>query len=120
MLRYQVRACSSPTEIGYVVSALFKILIAGGALLAVPALLIGDRNGREYGELLYCDRDVGQIRNRAVAVLEVEGVEELFGLLRGDFLERLLHGQRRAGVLGHGIGLDFGLYAIDGKDFNRL
>ena len=51
-----------------------------------------------------------------MAVLEVEGVEELLGALGGDFGERLLHGERGAGVLGHGVGEDFGVGAVDGVD----
>src|SRR5580693_942602 len=47
-------------------------------------------------------------------VLEVERVEKLLSLLLADLLERLLHGERRARVLGHGIGLNFGLHAIHG------
>ena len=51
-----------------------------------------------------------------MAVLEVEGVEELLGALGGDLGEGLLHGERGAGVLGHGVGEDLGVGAVDGVD----
>src|ERR1039458_2626036 len=51
-----------------------------------------------------------------MAVLEVEGVEELLGALRADLRERLLHGERGARVFGHGVGEDLGVGAVDGVD----
>jgi len=46
---------------------------------------------------------------------EVEGVEELLRLLVVDLFQRLAHGERRARVLGHGVGLNLRLDAIDRK-----
>ena len=53
---------------------------------------------------------------RQVAVLEVEGVEELLGTLGADLAEGLLHGERGARVFGHRAGEDFRIGAGDGVD----
>ena len=101
-------------EIGNVVPALLEVLVAGRALLAVPARLV-DSDGRgEDRQTLDGEGDVRQIRDAAMAVLEVEGVEEFLRLLLVDLGQRLAHGQRRAGILGHAVGLDFGIGAMDG------
>jgi len=71
-----------------------EVLVAGGALLAIPARLVHQRDGRQQAQLLHREGDVREVRDGAVAVLEVEGVEELLGLLRADLGERLAHGQR--------------------------
>src|SRR6266853_5352934 len=56
-----------------------------------------------------------EIGDRTMAVLKVKGVEKLFGLLLADLLERLLHGKRRARILGHGVGLNLRVHAVHGK-----
>jgi hypothetical protein len=62
---------------------------------------------------------VGEIGDRAMPVLEIKSIEEFFGFLGGDLPERLLHRERRARILRHGVGLDFRLDAIDGEDLYR-
>src|SRR5208283_4072924 len=66
---------------GRVVTAFPEVLIASRALLAIPALLVGDHDGGKDGKALDGQRDVGQVGDRAVPVLKVEGVEKFFRLL---------------------------------------
>jgi hypothetical protein len=56
------------------VSTLFEILVAGGPLLAVPALLVRDHDGGEDGKALDGESNVGEVGDRAVAVLEIKCV----------------------------------------------
>ncbi len=97
------------------VAALSEILIASRALLPVPTLLVGHDNGGEDGEALDGERDVGEVGDGAVPVLEVESVEKFLRLLQRNFLQRLLHRERRTRILGHGVGLDLGFDAVNGK-----
>ena len=97
-----------------------SILVAGGALLAVPARLVDQHDGGQQAEPLDGEGDVGQVGDGAMAVLEIKGIEELLGALGADFGQGLAHGERRAGVLGHGIGQDFGVGAVDGEDFGLV
>src|SRR5205814_2544554 len=69
------------TEIRRVVAALQEILVAGRALLAVPSLLVGNDDGCEYRKPLNRQRNVREVSNGAVPVLEVKGVEEFLRLL---------------------------------------
>jgi hypothetical protein len=71
----------------------------------------------EEREALDGEGDVREVGDGAMAVLEVEGVEELLGLLRADLDEGFAQGESRARVLGHGVGEDLGLGAVDGVDF---
>ena len=64
--------------------------------------------------------DVGQVGDGAVAVLEIKCVEELLGALGADFGEGFAHGERRAGILGHGVGQDFGVGAVNGIDIGLV
>src|SRR5882724_1877662 len=100
------------------VAAFAKVLIAGGALLAVPTLLVGEDDGGEDGKTLDSQNDVGQIRDGTVAVLEIERIEKLLRFLRADLAEGFLHRKSRTRVLGHGVGLNFGFGAVDSKDFD--
>ena len=59
---------------------------------------------------------MGEVGDGAMAVLEVEGVEELLGALGADLGEGLAQGEGGAGVLGHGVGEDLGLGSVDGVD----
>ena len=68
-------------EIRGEVAALLEILIAGRAFLAVPALLVCDLDRRENRKPFDGEGDVGQVGDRAVAVLEIKSVEKLFCLL---------------------------------------
>ena len=111
-----VGAAVGGAEVGGEPAGLAEVLVAGGALLAVPALLVDERDGGEEGEALDGEGDVGEVGDGAVAVLEVEGVEELLGALGADLGERLAHGEGGAGVLGHGVGEDLGVGAVDGVD----
>ena len=63
---------------------------------------------------------MGQVGDGAVAVLEVEGGEELLGALGGDFVERFAHGEGGAGVFGHGVGQNLGVGSVDGKDLGLV
>ena len=51
-----------------------------------------------------------------MAILKVKSIEKLLSFLLADLLQRFLHGERRARVLGHRISLHFGLHPVDGKD----
>ena len=97
-----------------------KVLIARGTLLAIPALLVDQDDGGQQRQPLDGEGHVRQIRNRAVAILKVKRVEEMFGALAGDLAQRFLHRKRRAGVLRHGIGQDFGVGPMDGIDFGLV
>ena len=78
--------------------------------------LVDQYDGGQQAEPLDGKGDVGQVGDGAVAVLKIEGIEELLGALGADFGERLAHGERGAGVLGHGIGQHLGVGAVDGED----
>ena len=91
-------------------------MIACGTFLAVPALLVNQDDGGEEGKPLDGEGDVGQVGDGAVAVLEVKSVEELLGALGADFVEGLAHGEGGAGVLGHGVGEDLRVGAVDGEN----
>jgi hypothetical protein len=88
-------------------------------LLPIPALLIGHRDGGQNREFFDGQCDMRQIGDGAVSVLEIKCVEKFLGFLRADLFQRLLHGERGARVLGHGISLNFWFNAIDGKHFDR-
>ncbi len=103
-------------EVGSKPAGLLEVLITGGALLTVPALLVDELDGGEEGEALDGEGDVGEVGDGAVAVLEVEGVEELLGALGADLGEGFAHGEGGAGVLRHGVGEDLGVGAVDGVD----
>ena len=75
-------------------AALAEVLVARGALLAIPALLVHQDDCREQAEPLNREGHMGQVGDRAMAVLEVEGVQELLGALAGDLAQRFLHGER--------------------------
>ena len=55
-----------------------------------------------------------------MAVLKVESVEKLLGLLVVDLGQRLAHRKRRARILGHAVGLHLGIGAVDGVDFGAV
>jgi hypothetical protein len=63
---------------------------------------------------------VGQVGNRTVPVLEIEGIEELLSALGADLGKRIAHGESGARVLGHRIGKDFWIGAMDGEDFGLV
>src|SRR4051812_14809418 len=79
------------SEFWHEVAALTKILITSGALLPIPALLVNKDDGRKNRQPLDGERNVCQISNRAVAVLEVKRVKEFFRFLAADLLQRLFH-----------------------------
>ena len=105
------------SEIRCVVPALAKVLITRRPLLPIPALLVGQFNRRQNRKPLDGQREMRQISNRAVAVLEVKSVEKLFRFLGADLAQGFLHRKGRAGIFGHGISLNFRLYAEHGKHF---
>ncbi len=108
------------SEIREIPAGFEEILIAGGAFLAVPAGLVDEDNGGKEAEALDGEGDVGEVGDGAVAVLKIKGVEELLGALGADFGKRLAHGERGAGVLGHGEGEDLRVSAVDGEDLSLV
>ena len=94
-----------------------EVLVARGALLAVPARLVDEHDGGQQAEPLDGKGDVGQVGDGAMAVLKIKGIQELLGALGADFGQGLAHGERRAGVFGHGEGEDLGIGAMDGENF---
>src|SRR5262249_20931117 len=78
-------------KIRNVITALLEILVARGALLSVPALLIHQNNRRQDRKLFHGKGHMRQVGDRAVAVLEIKSVEKLLGLLLADLLQRFLH-----------------------------
>ena len=111
---------SVSTEIGSIKAGFEEVLVTGGALLAVPARLVDKDDGGKQAKALDGEGDMGQVGDGAVAILEIECAEELLGALGADFGQRFAHGKRRAGVLGHGEGEDFGIGAVDGKDLGLV
>src|SRR5713101_9630211 len=76
------------TEVWDVVAALLEILIACGALLPIPALLVSQLNCCQNREPLDRQRNMRQVGNRAVAILKVKSIEKLLRLLRADLAQR--------------------------------
>src|SRR5262249_48037627 len=100
-------------EIWREIPTLVEVLIASRAFLTIPALFIGDRDGRQNRKPLNGESDVCEVGDRAMSVLEVKSIEEFFRFLLADLLQRFLHRKRRPGVLRHGVGLNLGLHAVD-------
>ncbi len=107
-------------EIGLIAAGFLEVLVARGALLAVPALLVDEDNGGQQREPFDGEGNVGEVGDGAVAVLEVEGVEELLGALGADLGQRLPHGKRRAGVFRHGVGEDLRIGPVNGENVGLL
>ena len=80
-------------EIGGVPAGPAEVLVAGGTLLTVPALFVDQLDGSKQAEALDGEGDVREVGDGAVTVLEVKGIEELFGALGADLGERFLHGE---------------------------
>src|SRR5271155_2553243 len=78
-------------KIGHVPAAFAEILIAGGAFLAVPALLIDEYNRGKQREALDGESQVREVSDGTMSVLEIECVEKLFGALAADLFQRLPH-----------------------------
>ena len=91
-----------------------EVLVASGTFLPVPALLIYQDDGGQQAEALDREGDVREVGDGTMAVLEIECIEELFGALGADFGQRFAHGERRTGVLGHGVGQYLGVGSVDG------
>ena len=81
-------------EVREVPAGFLEVLIAGGAFLAVPALLVDQYDGCKQAQALDGKGDMGQVGDGAVAVLKIECVKELLGALDADFSERFAHGER--------------------------
>src|SRR5205814_9163410 len=90
---------------------LAKRLIAGAAPLAIPDGFVDDGYRRQDRDLLQPKNQVREIGNRAVAVLEVESVEELLGLLSAELADGFEHSLARARVLCQRVRLNLGRYA---------
>ena len=93
-----------------------EVLVARRALLPIPALLVDKLDRGQQRQPLDGHGDVGEVGNRAMAVLEVERVQKLLGALRTDLPQRLAQGQRRPRILCHGVGEHLGVRAVDGVD----
>ena len=85
--------------------------------LAVPACLVDKHDGGQQAQALDRECDVGEVGDGAMAVLKIKGIQELLGALGADFGQGLAHGERGAGVLGHGESKDLGIGAMDGENF---
>src|SRR5882762_6893691 len=91
-------------------------LVTRAAFLAVPDGLIDHSDRSQDRDLLESEDQMGQVSDRPMPVLKVEGVEELLRLLRTQFLDAFEHPLARARILGQGIRLYFGRnpdYRID-------
>ena len=84
--------------------------------MAVPALLIHQDDGGDHRQFFHGKGDMRQVGDGAVPVLEIKRVEKFFRLLLADLAQRLFHRERRARILGHGVGLHLGLDTVDGVD----
>ena len=104
------------TEVRGVPARAAEVLVACRTLLAIPSLLVNQFDRSQQAEPLDREGDVGQVGDGAMPVLEVEGVEELFGALGADLGKRLLHRKRRAGVLGHRVSQNLGVCSVDCVD----
>src|SRR5437016_12090248 len=82
-------------------------LIARAAFLAIPDGLVDHGDRGQDRDLLEPENQVGEVGDGAVAVLKVEGVEELLRFLRAQLLDAFQHALTRARVLGQGIRLYF-------------
>ena len=111
---------SVSTEAGSIKAGFEEILVAGGAFLAVPARLVDEDDGGQQAEALDGEGDMGQVGDGAVAILEIECIEELLGALGANFRQGFAHGERRPGVLCHGESEDFRVGAVDGKDLSLV
>src|SRR5215213_966575 len=95
---------------------LAKRLVARAALLTVPDRLVDNGYRGENRNLLEAKDEMSQVGDRAVTILEVERIQELFRSLRAQLLDCLEHALAGAGVLGQSIGLNLGWDARDGID----
>src|SRR5437016_7307508 len=59
-----------------------------------------------------------QVSNGAVAVLKVKRVEKFLGLLIVDLVQRLAHGERRARIFRHRVGLHLRLSTMHGENIS--
>jgi len=116
----EMRGLGMLAEIGEKPARFHKVLVARRALLAVPALLVHQHNGRQQAQPLHGKGHVRQVGNRAMPVLKIKGVQKLLGALRADLCQRLAHRERGAGILGHGIRQDLGVGAVDGVDIGLV
>ena len=119
LLRIKLPRLDVGAECRQIPATLFEILIAGGAFLAVPALLIHQHDGRQQRQTFHGKGDVRQVRNRTVTILEIECVQELFGTLGIQFAQRLLHRERGTGIFCHGVRQNLWICAVDGVDLSR-
>jgi hypothetical protein len=108
------------TKFRQIPATFLEILIAGGAFLPVPALLIDQDDGGQKRQTLHGKGNVRQVRDRAVSILEIECVQELFGALGIQFAQRLLHGERGTGIFCHGVRQNLWICAVDGIDLSRF
>ena len=81
-----------------------KILIARRARLAVPQLFVFNLGGGELGDAFKAQHDVAQIGDGGVAVLEVEALEKLGGIVRAHPLDGIANRIGRARVARQRIG----------------
>ena len=60
-----------------------------------------------------------QVGNGTVAILKVKSIKKLLRFLLRNLAQRLLHRERRARILGHGIGLNLWFDAVHCVDLDR-
>ena len=81
--------CRIRSEVGEVPAGFLEVLIAGGAFLAIPALLVDQHDGGQQARRSTAKAMPGQIGDGAVAVLEIEILLPVLGALGADFSEGL-------------------------------
>src|SRR5260370_28625240 len=94
-------------------------LVTRAALLAVPYWLVNHGHRGQDRDLFQPEDEVRQVGDRAMAVLEVEGVEKLLSLLGAQLLDRLEHALARPRILRERIRLNLRWYADDRVDAPR-
>ena len=75
-----------------------KILIARRSRLAVPELFVFHFGGGELGNPFEAHHDVPQVGDGSVAVLEIEALEKLGGVVRAHPIDGIADGIGRAAV----------------------
>src|SRR5579859_3703652 len=94
--------------VGQMPTCLAEWLVARAALLPVPDRLVDDGDRGQNRDLLEAEDEVGQVGDRAVAVLKVERIEELLSFLGAQLLDAFEHALARTRILRQRVCLDLG------------
>jgi hypothetical protein len=116
----EVRGTSVDVKIRHIPAALAEILIPRGAFLAIPALLVDEHDRGQQRKPLHREGHMCQVGDGAVSVLEIKSVQELLGTLAADLFQRFLHRERGARIFRHGVGQDFRVGAVNGKNLSLV